>query len=166
VAFKNGYETGARYIKPGIKIISTFHPGGLDVAFTDPEWGAATTKQALDQGADVVFSAGGTTGNGSLIETASHPGKYCIGVDSDQWFTLPEARPCLVSCAMKLISPGVFNLIKMAKEDNFRSGNFFGDIDLSSFHDFDGKVGKDIKDKLAEINAGLRNGAIGTSTDQ
>ncbi|RME51156.1 MAG: BMP family ABC transporter substrate-binding protein, partial [Caldilineae bacterium] len=51
VAFKEGYEAGARSVNPDINIISTYHPGGLDVAFVDPEWGAATAKQALDQGA-------------------------------------------------------------------------------------------------------------------
>jgi basic membrane protein A len=160
VAFKKGYEAGAGYIKPNIKIISTFHPGGLDVAFTDPEWGASIAKQAMDQGADVVFAAGGTTGNGGLIEAASHPNKYCIGVDSDQWMTLPEARPCLVSCAMKRIAPGVFDLIKLVQEGKFPAGNFFGDVGLSSFHDFDGKLSKSIKKKLAEIEAGLQNGSI------
>ena len=70
VAFKEGYEGGARYINPDINLISTFHPGGMDVAFTDPEWGASTAKQALDQGADVIFGAGGKTGNGALIEIA------------------------------------------------------------------------------------------------
>lgn len=160
VAFKKGYEAGARYINPGIKIISTFHPGGLDVAFTDPEWGASTAKQAMDQGADVVFAAGGTTGNGGLIEVASHPNKYCIGVDSDQWIILPEARRCLVASAMKLISPGVFDLIKLANEDRFPSGNFFGRISLSSFHDFDSKISVDIKNRLAKIETDLQNGSI------
>ena len=162
VAFKNGYEAGARFINPDIKIISTFHPGGLDVAFTDPEWGASTAKQAVDQGADVVFAAGGTTGNGGLIEVASHSGKYCIGVDTDQWNTVPEARPCLVSSAMKLIDPGVFDLIKLAKENKFPAGNFYGDVGLAPFHDFDDKVSQDIKSKLANIDAGLRNGSIKT----
>ena len=44
VAFKEGYEAGARYISPDINLISTYHPGGVDVAFTDPEWGATTAK--------------------------------------------------------------------------------------------------------------------------
>jgi basic membrane protein A len=113
VAFREGYEAGARYINPDINLISTYHPGGLDVAFTDPEWGATTAKQAIDNGADVVFGAGGKPGNGALIEVASHGDHYCIGVDSDQWFTMPEAHPCLISSAMKLITPGVFDLIKL-----------------------------------------------------
>lgn len=162
VAFKKGYEAGARYIKPDIRIITTFHPGGLDVAFTDPEWGASTAKQALDQGVDVVFAAGGTTGNGGLIEVASHAGKLCIGVDSDQWITLPEARPCLVSSAMKLITPGVFDLIKLSVEGKFPGGNYFGDVGLAPFHDFDDKISQAIKDRLTNIDSDLRTGSIRT----
>ncbi len=162
VAFKEGYENGARYVNPDVKLISTYHPGGLDVAFTDPEWGASTAKQAIDQGADVVFGAGGKTGNGALIEVASHPGVYCIGVDTDQWLTVPEAHPCLVSSAMKLITPGVFDLITMAKDGNFPSGNFIGGFGLAPFHDFDSKIPQEVKDKLQEIRQGLEDGSIST----
>ena len=162
VAFKEGYEAGAKYINPNIKVIATYHPGGLDVAFTDPEWGAATAKQAIDQGADVVFGAGGKTGNGAIIEVAQHPGVYCIGVDTDQWETVPEAHPCLVSSAMKLITPGVFDLIQKAKNGEFPAGNYFGEVGLAPFHDFDSKVPQEVKDKLKEIREGLLNGTIDT----
>jgi len=162
VAFKEGYEGGAKYINPDINLISTYHPGGLDVAFTDPEWGATTAKQAIDNGADVVFGAGGKTGNGALIEVASHEGLYCIGVDSDQWGTVPEAHSCLITSAMKLITPGVFNLIKLAKEGNFPVGNYIGDVGLAPFHDFEDAVPQDVKDKLEEIDAGLKDGSIST----
>ena len=73
VAFKEGYELGAKYINPDINLISTYHPGEISQAFVDPEWGAATAKQALDQKADVIFGAGGQTGNGALQEVASAP---------------------------------------------------------------------------------------------
>jgi basic membrane protein A len=160
VAFKKGYETGARYIKSDIQIISTFHPGGLDVAFTDPEWGASTAKQAIDQGADVVFAAGGTTGNGGLIEAASHPNIFCIGVDSDQWETVPEARPCLISSATKRIAPGVYDLIQKARANQFPSGNFYGDVGLAPLHDFEGKISSEIKERLIQIDGQLRSGSI------
>ena len=162
VAFKEGYEAGAAYINPDINVISTYHPGGLDVAFTDPEWGATTAKQAVDQGADVVFGAGGKTGNGALIEVAGNEGIFCIGVDSDQWETVPEAHPCLVSSAMKLITPGVFDLIKLQSEGNFPPGNFVGPVGLAPFHDFDSEVDQEIKDTLEEIDAGLQDGSIST----
>ncbi|MEJ2748493.1 MAG: BMP family ABC transporter substrate-binding protein [Anaerolineae bacterium] len=162
VAFKEGYEAGARYVNPDINIISTYHPGGMDVAFTDPEWGASTAKQAIDQGADVVFGAGGKTGNGALIEVAGNPGLYCIGVDTDQWETVPEAHACLVSSAMKLITPGVFDLIKASVDGAFPAGNFYGAVGLAPFHDFDSQIPDEIKTKLDEINTGLQDGSIET----
>ena len=162
VAFKEGYEAGAKYINDGIEVISTYHPGGLDVAFTDPEWGATTAKQALDQGADVIFGAGGKTGNGALIETAGNEGKFCIGVDTDQWETVPEAHPCLISSAMKLITPGVFGLIKMATEGSFPAGNYVGPVGLAPFHDFDSVIPQDVQNKLEEIDKGLQDGSIST----
>ena len=162
VAFEAGYEGGARYINPDINLISTFHPGGMDVAFTDPEWGATTAKQALDQGADVVFGAGGKTGNGALIEVAGQEGAFCIGVDTDQWLTVPEAHPCLVSSAMKLITPGVAGLIEDSFNGSMPTGNFFGPVGLAPFHDFEDQIPQEIKDTLAEINAGLEDGSIST----
>ncbi len=169
VAFKEGYEAGARYVNPDINLISTYHPGGLDVAFTDPEWGATTAKQAIDNGADVVFGAGGKTGNGALIEVASNAGVYCIGVDSDQWGTVPEAHPCLISSAMKLITPGVFDLVKLSKDGAFAGpvpGLYFGGTGLAPFHDFDGDVPQDVKDLLVELDAGLKDGSVSTGYGQ
>ncbi len=166
VAFKEGYELGAKVVNPNIKVISTYHPGGLDVAFSDPEWGASTAAQAIDQGADVVFGAGGTTGNGALIETASHSGKYCIGVDSDQWQTVPEARRCLISSAMKLITPGVAELIQAAKDGKFPSGNYYGAVGVAPFHDFDNAVPADVKKLLEDTAKGLKDGTIKTGFKQ
>jgi basic membrane protein A len=166
VAFKEGYEAGARYVNPDINLISTYHPGGLDVAFTDPEWGGATAKQAIDNGADVIFGAGGKTGNGALEEvaaqTASNPDLYCIGVDSDQWLTVPAAHPCLISSAMKLITPGVVELVKMAKEGTSPGGVYFGATGLAPYHDFEDTVPQDVKDLVNELAAGLIDGSIST----
>jgi basic membrane protein A len=160
VAFKEGFENGAKYVKPDIDVSVTYHPGGMEIAFTDPDWGAATAKEEIERGADVIFGAGGTTGNGALTATANQSGVYCIGVDTDQWETVPEARPCLISSAMKEITPGVFELIKQAKEGTFPSGNYFGQVKLAPFHDFEAQIPADVKTRLTEIDAGLKDGSI------
>jgi len=164
VAFKEGYEAGARYANPDIRLISTYHPGGLDKAFTDPEWGAQTAKQAFDQGADVIFGAGGKTGNGALEEIAklTTPEKpvYCIGVDTDQWETVPAAHPCLISSAMKLITKGVLEIIVAWSEGNPPSGNFVGDVGLAPFHDFEDVVPDEVKQELEEIAELLLSGKL------
>ena len=108
VKFGKGWENGAKSTNPKVKTITTttYHPGGLDKAFADPDWGASTAKQALDNGADIVFGAGGNTGNGALREVAEKSGALCVGIDTDQWNTVPESHPCLITSAMKLIDKG------------------------------------------------------------
>ncbi len=162
VAFKEGWENGARYTNPEVETISTYHPGGLDVAFGDPDWGAATARQALDQGADIIFGAGGATGNGALIEIASEEGAYCVGVDTDQWLTVPEAQPCLLTSAMKLITPGVADLIEASAYGAFPGGNHFGDVGLAPFWDHDSDVSDDFKATIEALGAMLASGELST----
>ncbi len=167
VAFGTGYENGAKFINPDIKVISTYHPGEISQAFVDPEWGAATGRQAIDQGADVIFGAGGQTGNGALQEAAAavEAGStvFCIGVDTDQWETLPAAHPCLVSSAVKEITPSIVDLIAtFAADGTMTSGNFYGSAGLAPFHDFEDKVPQEVKDKLDEIRAGFADGSVTT----
>jgi len=159
--FRNGVAYAAQLLGkdlPATKLI--YH--APDNAFNDPAWGGATAKQLLSQGYDVIFGAGGNTGNGALLEIAKTPGAYCIGVDADQWGTLPEAQPCLVTSAMKLIDKGVAALIEAASAGSIEGGNFFGEVGLAPYHDFDSKIDAAIKDKIAELTPQVLDGTVPT----
>ncbi|HXF84932.1 MAG TPA: BMP family ABC transporter substrate-binding protein [Anaerolineales bacterium] len=165
--FGEGYKAGAAYADQlrgtTTEVFVVYHSDvGFDKTFTDPEWGAATAKSMMDQGVDVVFGCGGITGNGA-ITAAAQAGAYAIGVDTDQYYTLPEAAPRMLSSAMKLITPGVFDLIKLSKEGNFPSGNYFGKAGYAPFHDLENEVPADVKAMMEEINAGLLDGSIQTN---
>jgi basic membrane protein A len=162
VKFGKGYEAGAKAVKPDIKVLMAYHPGGLARGFSDPDWGKATTTQMIQQQADVIFGAGGNTGNGALLG-ALERNVLAIGVDTDQWETLPQVRPVLVSSAMKLITPGVFDLVKSIADGSFKSGNQTGQVGLAPFHDNDSKVPAAAKERLQQIDAGLKNGTIRTN---
>ncbi len=163
VAFKEGFEGGVAYSNPDASIISTYHPGGLDVAFTDPTWGADTARQALDNGADVIFGAGGLTGNGALQEVAKEGGEaFCIGVDTDQWETVPEAQPCLITSAMKLITPGVRDIVQLFVDGNPPSGNYVGDVGLAEYHDFDSQIPDEVKSSIEELTPLVLAGDVPT----
>src|SRR5207247_2195392 len=96
--FGVGYINGAKAAKSGVKVLSACHPGGLAKGFTDPQWGKDTVNQEMSQNADVVFAAGGQTGNGGLLAVADKNGAVLgIGVDTDQYLSLPEAKSILVS---------------------------------------------------------------------
>ena len=160
VAFKEGYAAGARSVRPDIRVLANYHPGEMGKAFTDPEWGAATAALDVRAGADVVFAAAGETGRGALMEAASHPGVYCIGVDTDQWNTVPEAHPCLASSAMKRITPGIVELIRLVRQGKFRGGNFYGEVGLAPYYDFEDRIPQDVKAEVAAIARELNEGKI------
>ena len=79
----------------------------------------------IDKGADVISGAGGKTGNGALLACAEK-NVYAIGVDTDQYLTVPEAQKVMLTSAMKLIVPGVFDLIKAAQDGKWVDGNVYG----------------------------------------
>jgi len=133
-----------------------------DEAFIDPEWGAETAQAMMDQGADVIFGCGSVTGNGAVI-AAAQTDAYVIGVDSDQYLTLPEAAPRMLSSAMKLIAPGVLELIKLSRDGAFPSGNYLGNVSYAPFHDLENEVPAEVKAEMENINAGLLDGSIETN---
>lgn len=163
-AFGVGYVKGARDARAGIRVLSACHPGGLAKGFADPDWGKSTALQMLDQGAGVIFGAGGQTGNGALLAVAERKdgGVLAIGVDSDQYQTLPQARPVLLSSAMKLIAPGVLGLIKAAKDGSFKGGNAVGEVGLAPYHDLEAKVPADVKRRIEQLQSDVKAGKVDT----
>ena len=165
-AFGSGFDLGAKHINPDIEILKTYHPGAIEVAFGDPEWGATTSRQAMDNGADVIFAAGGATGNGGLIEIASEADAgsrvFCIGVDLDQWYSVPEAQPCLITSAEKHMVQGVSDLIVQAAAGEMPTGNVYGTVGLAPYHDFDSQISDEIKATIEDIAAALNDGSMVT----
>ena len=101
--------------------------------------------------------------NIGAIIAAAHASLFVIGVDTDQYFTLPEAAPRMLSSAMKLITPGVFELLQAAKNGSFPSGNYLGHTTYAPFHDLDNQVPPEVKAAMEQINAGLLDGSIETN---
>ena len=161
--FGEGYRAGAEYVRPGVGVNVIYHNDvGFDKTFTDPEWGKTTALSMIDKGVDVVFGAGGKTGNGALMGCAEK-GVMAIGVDTDQYYTVPEAQSVLLTSAMKLLTPGTFDLLKMAKEGNFPAGgNYVGAAGLAPYHDLADSVPADVDAKIQEIDAALKDGSLQT----
>jgi basic membrane protein A len=162
--FGEGYKNGAAYADElngtTTEVFVVYHENDSQ-AFIDPEWGAATATAMLDQGTDVVFGCGGATGNGAIV-AAAQADAYVIGVDTDQYLTLPDAALRMLSSAMKLITPGVFELIKLSQEGNFPSGNYLGDATYAPYHDLEHEIPAEVKAIMEQINAGLLDGSIKT----
>ena len=157
--YEVGYVNGAKYVNPDVEVIDVYHPGSLDVCFVDPEFAAETAASLIDQGADVIFGAGGLTGNGALIG-ACNAGVRVVGVDVDQFVSLPEVQDCIMSSATKDLQAKVAELIITATDGTFPGGEYFGPAGVAPFHNFEDVIPQEVKDQLIEINALIQSGEI------
>ncbi len=156
----NGVAYAAKEQKKTIKTSVVYHEVGATM-FNDSPWGATTAGQLLSQGYDVIFGAGGGTGNGALAKVATKKGMLCIGVDTDQWFTVPEAHPCLVTSAMKSLVSGVSDLIGLA-QSGWSGGEYIGDAAIAPYHDLASKVPAAVQAKVNAITPKVLDGTVKT----
>jgi basic membrane protein A len=161
--FVEGYINGAKATKSDIKVDFVY-----TTSFTDPPQGSNAAQQMIDSGADIIFGAGGLTGNGALEAACQADNVLAIGVDTDQFETLPSVQKCIVSSATKNIVEAVKNsLLRIATDaytPGFHTDNAATDgIGLAPFHDMDGDVPADVKALLDTTFAGLADGSIKTN---
>ena len=162
-----GFLAGAAYMNPAVKATVIYHNDvGLDKTLIDPEWGATTANSLVDSGTDIIFGVGGATGNNAIVAAVTR-GIYGIGADTDQYYAFPVAAPHLYMSVLKLIAPGVAELIKAAKDAQtgsavFPSGNYLGQVGLSPYHDLVSAVPDDVKARMTKLNNALLSGTLQT----
>jgi basic membrane protein A len=161
--FVEGYINGAKSVNPDIQVDFVY-----TTSFVDPPQGSNAAQQMIDSGADVIFGAGGLTGNGALEAACQADGVLAIGVDTDQYETLPSVQSCILSSATKNIVEAVKNSLLRIAQDQFTPG-FHTDnaatngIGLAPFHDMDAEVSAEVKALLDETFKGLADGSIKTN---
>lgn len=164
VKFVNGYEAGATYIDPDIRVLSIYNE-----SFNDPAKGASDAAQFMGEGADVIFGAGGPTGSGG-VKAAAEAGAWGIGVDLDEYFTTfaggtAPGSEFLASSAMKRVDLAVFRNIAAVIEGSFAGGMFvltaenLG-ITYAPFHD--AAVPAAVAATVEEVRTGLADGTLDT----
>ena len=101
VGNRTGFEHGAHYVRPGVRVLGAYQPAG-GAPYGDPVWGADQARAFATQHADIIFGAGGTTGQGALLG-AAQSGVACIDAD-----IVASSDPgCLLATSTKFIDRGV-----------------------------------------------------------
>ena len=159
--FVVGYQTGAERIRPDVQALNEYIP-----SFDDPTAGLLLGEEQLRQGADVIFGVGGNTGNGGLV-AAHDAGVYAIGVDVDQYYTLPAVSGSLVTSAMKNMDVAAADAVRAFVLGELEPGVELstvanGGIGLAPFHDFETAIPESCKEALSAAEAGLADGSIKT----
>ena len=105
--FQTGWEEGAKYANPDIILCD-----GYAGSWGDPAKGKEIALSCFEQGADIIFAAGGSTGNGAY-EAAAETGNFAVGVDSNQDFMQPGT---MITSMMKNVDFAVYSAIKNRTE--------------------------------------------------
>ena len=166
VNYVKGYTAGAKYTNPKVKVLTIYQPESGAKDFNDPDWGKQQAITFFGQNADIIFGVGGNTGNGGLI-AAKEKGKMCIGVDVDQFVSYPDVDSCLITSAQKHLRQAVKTAIANMVQNSWKSGLLTFDITndgigLAPYHDWDSKISADIKAKITDTEAKLKDGSLKT----
>ena len=160
--FEAGYKAGAKSIDPNIVVETTYLSTPPDFSgFNDPGKGKEAAQGQLDKGADVIYAAAGSSGNGA-IEAISTRGKWAIGVDSDQAKqpALKQYSEHILTSMVKNVNVAVFDYIKAHKDGNPLTG--VKNFDLKSEGVSLSKTGgflADIQGKLDAATQQITSGA-------
>lgn len=117
-----GYEQGAKYIDPEIKILQSFAG-----TFNDPLKGKELTIAQYSQGADIVMNVASGTGNG-ILEAAKEQGKYAVGVDLDQDGVYPGH---ILTSMLKRVDNATYMVIESVVNGTYE-GNTTTYLDISN----------------------------------
>jgi basic membrane protein A len=115
-----GFEHGAAYVRPGIRVLGAYQPAADGLPYANPGWGAAQAREFSGQGADVIFGTGGSTGKGAL-RGAMQSGRFCIGADVDS-SSDPVLSECLLASAIKHVDRGVALIVADAAAGHWGGG--------------------------------------------
>ena len=162
--FVVGFKQGAKDIDPDTKILVQYAN-----SWTDPAKGKEIAKALYGQGADIVFSVAGGTGQG-VFEAAAESSKYAIGVDADQSQLLKESNPkqasLILTSVLKNVDAGLSFALKKAYEGQLKYGVAEyvgvkeGSVGLAKNSIYKQVTPKDIKVKVDEIEKNIINNKI------
>jgi len=158
VSYIKGYQNGAKAIKSSVTVTVNYTED-----FNAPDKGEASAKTMIGQGVDVIFQVAGLTGAGAL-RAACNAKVYGIGVDVDQYNSLPDAKACIITSAEKHLQIATREAIKRFKDKGKQGSNFFNDatnggIGYSPIRNLD-PVPAGLEDKLKQAVTDMASGKL------
>jgi basic membrane protein A len=115
--FEVGYTEGVKHVRPDAEVVIAYAGSGPE-AFHDPVKGKSLALSQFDRGADIIFQAAGSTGNG-VIDAAQERGLFAIGVDANQNYMAPGH---VLTSMLKRVDVSVFEIIKDVVGGRFEGG--------------------------------------------
>lgn len=113
-----GFRAGVNFADDTLTVVVVYRENGdREKLFVDETWGYETGSSMIRRGADVLFAAGGVTGQGAL-KAASENGVFAIGVERDQAAALGRAGLGVVTSFYGQTRFEVQEVMRLVREGN------------------------------------------------
>lgn len=158
--FQAGYIAGVKAADPSVEVKSIYTG-----TFTDQQKGLEAGKALIGQGADIIFAAAGATGAGTAKACQENNALF-IGVDADQFETIPGIGDTILTSAVKRVDNAVFATVKRAVDGNLKGGEnvVFGikedGVGLAPYHDWESKMPQEVKDAVTKATEEVKAGTV------
>ncbi|MCP4183835.1 MAG: BMP family ABC transporter substrate-binding protein [Hyphomicrobiales bacterium] len=158
--FACGYVQGVKSVNPDATVFQNM-TGTTGAAWNNPVKGGELTKSQMDQGADVIYAAAGSTGLG-VLQAAADAGKFSIGVDSNQNYLHPGS---VLTSMLKRVDVAVYNAFMDVKNDKWTTGfNVLGLKEGGVGYAVDDNnmklISDDMKAAVSKAEADIKSGAL------
>ncbi|MEV4439443.1 BMP family ABC transporter substrate-binding protein [Streptomyces sp. NPDC049577] len=165
--FQAGFEQGAKATDPKVEVTSEYLYANNDKGFNDPAAAKDKAKGMLDRGIDVIYTAAGLSGNGSIEAISGQKDAWAIGVDSDQYQQpgLEKYKDHILTSVVKNVDVAVYDVIKSVKDGKPLTGPHQyllkdGGVSLAT----SGGFIDDIKDKIEAAKKQIVSGEVKVKT--
>jgi basic membrane protein A len=154
-----GFRAGVKYIDKNIKAQVIYNENGSsEKLFIDEAWGYETGQTLIQRGADVIFAAGGATGQ-SALRAAAEAQVNAIGAERDQAAILGESGSSVVTSILGNTSFEVQNVMRLLRAGNI---NQLGTTQIK-YLPLNQKFPESLAQELDSLMLALWNGEIKTN---
>ena len=138
--------------------------GSFTEDFEDKTKGQSVGEQLIGQGADIIFPVAGPAGLGGL-QAAKDKGIHAIWVDTDGCVSAAEYCDILLTSVVKRMDVATSTAIKASIDGKFNNEPYVGTLEndgvaLAEFHEQDGEIDQEVKDKLEELKQQIISGEL------
>ena len=162
--YQAGYLAGAKAANPAVQVKSIYTG-----SFTDQQKGLEAGKALIGQGCDIIFAAAGQTGLGTAKACQENKALF-LGVDADQFLTIPGIGDTIITSAVKKVDQAVFLAVKEKVDGTLKGGEnpSFGikedAVGLAPYHDWETKLPADVKAAVDKAKADVVAGTVTVPT--
>jgi basic membrane protein A and related proteins len=156
-----GFRAGAKFVDEHINVQVTYRENGAaEKLFMDETWGYETAKELIGRGADVIFAAGGVTGQGAL-RAASAEKVNAIGTERDQRAALGDSPSGVLTSIYGDAGSEVESVIRLVKD----GGPMEGRVGPIKFVAIDENFPEKFTQELELLLLSLSNGNVKTNVN-